>query len=151
MATKSSKVPPAPPAKAAPAQPVKRPFAVTLLAILAGVAAVLAALHALQAIGILPYMLGPAKVHSVNVWSFLMWLLMVYIWVWLIRLLWKVDPQAWMFMVVVATFDLIIAFMSLVGDATFSELSLSFIANGLILIYCMLPSTKAAFGIPEKR
>jgi hypothetical protein len=33
------------------------------------------------------------------------------------------------------------------GQSTWSDVSVSFIINGLILIYCMLPGTKRAFGV----
>jgi hypothetical protein len=145
MATKSSKsVAPVPP------QPVKRPFPVTLLAILAGVAAVLAGIHSLQGLGIVPYVLGPVKLTSFNLWNFLMWALMVYIWVWLIQMLWKVDPQAWMFLAVITAFNLILDFTAMLSaTTTFSDVSLSFLVNGVILLYCMLPGTKRAFGVAK--
>jgi hypothetical protein len=141
MATKSAKT-------VAPPQPVKRPFPVTLLAILAGVAAVLAGIHALQGLGIIPYVFGPVKLNSFSLWNFLMWALMVYIWVWLIQMLWKVDPQAWMFLAVITAFNLILDFTVMLSATTsFSDVSLSFLVNGVILLYCMLPSTKRAFGV----
>jgi hypothetical protein len=145
MATKTAKQ------VAAPPQPVRRPFPVTVLAILAGVAAVLAAIHALQGFGILPYFIGPATVRSFNLWNGLMWLLMLWVWVWLVQMLWKVDPQAWMFLAVISTFNLILDFVSMIGSTTtFTDVSVSFLVNGLILIYCMLPSTKNAFGVQKR-
>jgi hypothetical protein len=130
--------------------PVKRPFPVTLLAILAGVAAVLAGIHALQGLGIFPYLLGPVKLHSFNFWNFLMWGLMVWIWVWLVQMLWKVDPQAWMFLAVITSFNLILDFVAMLGSSTnFSDVSVSFLVNAFILIYCMLPGTKRAFGLAK--
>lgn len=129
-------------------QPVQRPFPVTLLAILAGVAAVLAAIHALQGLGIFPYVIGPVKLHSFNLWNFLMWGLMVWVYVWLVQMLWKVDPQAWLFLAVISTFNLILDFVAMLGSTTsFSDVSLSFIVNAIILLYCMLPGTKRAFGM----
>jgi len=129
-------------------QTVKRPFPVTLLAILAGVAAVLAAIHALQALGIFPYVIGPVKLHSFNFWNFLMWALMVWVWVWLVQMLWRVSPQAWMFLAVITVFNLILDFMAMVMSTTsFSDVSLSFLVNAVILLYCMLPGTKRAFGV----
>ena len=124
----------------------KRPFGVTLLAILAGIAAVLAGIHALQALGILPYAIGPVKVHAFSLWNAFMWGLMVWVYVWLIQMLWKVDPQAWLFLAVITVFNLIIDFMMMIGSAAWSDVSLSFIVNAIILIYVMLPGTKRAFG-----
>lgn len=133
------------------ARVVKRPFPVTVLAVLAGIAAVLAAIHALQGLGIFPYVIGEVKLHSFNLWNFLMWGLMVWVYAWLVRMLWNVDAQAWMFLAVISSFNLILDFFAMVGSSTsFSDVSLSFIVNGLILLYCMLPSTKAAFGMAKQ-
>jgi hypothetical protein len=119
---------------------------VTILAILAGILAVLAGIHALQALGILPYVIGPVKVNVVNFWSFLMWAIMVYIWIWLVRMLWRVDPQAWLFLAVITVFELILDFVAMIGSGAWSDVSVSFIVSLIVLIYVMLPSTKRAFG-----
>jgi hypothetical protein len=130
-------------------QAVKRPFGVTLLAILAGIAAVLAGIHALQGLGIFPYVFGPFKLHAFSFWNFMMWGLMVWIYIWLIQMLLRLDPSAWLFLAVITTFNLILDFMAMIGSpAAFSDVSVSFLLNALILIYCMLPSTKRAFGRP---
>ncbi len=123
----------------------KRPFGVTVLAILAGVAAVLAGVHALQALGILPFFIGSFSVHAFSFWSFLMWALMAWIWVWLVQMLWRVDKQAWLFLAVIATFNLIVDSMVMLGAGAWSDVSLSFIINAIILIYVMLPGVKRAF------
>ena len=51
----------------------KRPFVATVLAIAAGIAGVLAVVHTLQALGILPYVIGPIKVRSFDLWYAFMW------------------------------------------------------------------------------
>jgi hypothetical protein len=124
----------------------KRPFGVTVLAILAGVAALLSGIHALQALGILPYFIGKFSVHAFSFWSFLMWALMVWVWVWVTKMLWQVDKEAWLFLAVITVFKLILDFTVMLGAATdWSDVSISFILNALILIYIMLPGVKAAF------
>ncbi len=134
----------------------QRPFAVTVLAILSGIAAIFAAVHALQALGILPFFIGGVNVNAnlltPNWWYALMWALMVWVWVWLTRMLWNVEPQAWLFLAVISVFNLILdTFTVIFGGigTSFSDYSLSFIVNGAILLYVMLPSTKAAFGIEK--
>jgi hypothetical protein len=124
----------------------KRPFGVTLLAILAGVVAVLAGIHALQALGILPYAIGPVKVHSFSLWNALMWGLLLWVYIWLVQMLWRVDPQAWLFLAVITVFNLIFDFVAMIGSAAWTDVSLSFIVNAIILIYIMLPGVKRAFG-----
>jgi hypothetical protein len=41
---------------------------------------------------------------------------------------------------------LILEFITLVGGAEWGDVVVSFVINGLILIYVMLPGTKQAFG-----
>jgi hypothetical protein len=125
----------------------KRPFGVTILAILAGLAAVLAGIHALQALGLFPYVIGPFKVHAFSFWSFLMWALMVWVYVWLVRMLWQVDKSAWLFLAVITVFNLILDFTVMLGAAEWSDVSLSFLLNAIILIYVMLPGVKDAFDV----
>ncbi len=124
-----------------------RPFGVTVLAILAGAVAVLAGIHALQSLGILPFVIGPFKVHAFSFWSFLMWALLVWVYVWLVRMLWRVDKSAWMFLAVITVFNLILDFTVMLGDSDWSDVSVSFILNAIILIYVMLPGVQRAFDM----
>lgn len=127
-----------------------RPFAVTVLALLAGLAAVLAVFHFLQALGILPYFIGPVQFRDFNLWYVIMWGLMIWVWVWVFRMLWNVEPSGWMFLVIISIFNLIFDFIALLGVTTsFADVGLSLLVNAVILAYCMLPGTKAAFGIPN--
>jgi hypothetical protein len=122
-----------------------RPFGVTVLAILAGLLAVLAAVHALQALGIIGYAIGPYTIHAFSFWSFLMWALMVWVYVWLVQMLWRVDKQAWLFLAVITVFNLILDFTLMLGQGAWSDVSVSFLINAIILIYIMLPGVKKAF------
>ena len=142
MAQAAPKAPAAP----VPAAPKKRPIGATILAILAGILAVLAGIQTLQALGILPNVIGGVKFHSFNLWNALMWGIMVYIYIWLVQMLWRVEPAGWLFLAVISTFNLILDFISLAGSSTWSDVSVSFLINLLILIYVMLPSVRRAFG-----
>ena len=126
----------------------RRPIGVTLLAVLAGINAVFAVLHLLQAIGVLPYVVGPVAVRDFSPWYALMWGLTVWVWVWAVRLLWRVDPWAWLLLVVFAAFNLMLDFVALLGTDTASDLSLSFLLNVGILLYALLPGTREAFDVP---
>ena len=130
------------------AQVKERPVGVTILAILAGIAAVLAAIHCLQFLGIIPFLIGPSgyKVHYFSFWYALMYALLVWVYFWLTRALWRVEPGAWMFLVIVTLFYLILDFFSLFGATTWEDVAVSVIVNALILIYCMLPGVRSAFG-----
>ena len=132
-------------------QAKERPVGVTILAILAGIAAVLAAVHALQFLGIIGFVIGTAgyKVHYVNVWYALMYGILVWVYIWLTMALWRVEPGAWIFLVIVTMFYLIIDFFSLFGANTWGDVSVSVIVNAVILLYCMLPGVRTAFGTAE--
>ena len=86
-------------AQQAAAAPRTRPIGVTILAILAGLAAALSAVHLLQALGIFPYVIGPVRFRDFNLWYVIMWALLVWVYVWLVQMLWRVDRVAWMFLV----------------------------------------------------
>jgi len=123
-----------------------RPFGVTVLAILAGIACFLAFLHFLQSMAVLPYFFGPIAVLGFNLWAAIMWILMVWVWFWLTQMLWNMEPQAWVFLVVITTFNLILDFTYLIGRAEWNDIGLNFIVNALILVYCILPNVRRSFG-----
>jgi len=124
----------------------KRPIGVTILAVLAALAAVVAGIRVLQFLGIFPFWFGPIPFRSFSLFAALMWGFLVYIYIWLVKMLWEVNPQAWLFLAVISVFNLILEFVSLVGGAVWQDVAVAFVINGLILIYVLLPSTKRAFG-----
>ena len=132
-------------------QAKERPVGVTILAILAGIAAVLAAIHALQFLGIIPFFIGPSgyKVHFSSFWYALMYALLVWVYVWLAQMLWRVERQAWLFLVMITMFYLILDFFLLIGASTWEDVAVSVILNAIILLYCMLPGVRRAFGTPR--
>ena len=57
------------------------------------------------------------------------------------------NPQGWLFLAVISIFNLIVDFTYLIGqNTTWSDVSVSFIVNAVILIYLMLPNIRRAFG-----
>ena len=125
----------------------QRPLGVTILAILAGVAAVLSAINALQFLGIIPFFfVGAHAVRGYNFWYALMWGLMVWVYIWLVQMLWRVEPVAWLFLVIVTIFELTLDFVAMLGGALWQDVSVSFLFNGIILLYVMLPGVREAFG-----
>ena len=126
----------------------ERPIGVTILAILAGIAAVLAAIHALQFLAIIPFVIGPSgyTLRYFSFWYALMYGLLVWVYIWLTMMLWRVDPAAWMFLVIVTLFYLILDFFTLFGATTWEDVAVSVIVNAIILLYCMLPGVRRAFG-----
>ncbi len=126
--------------------PVHRPFGITILALLAGLAAILAGVNLFQAMGILPYFIGSIAIRDFNLWYVVMWGLMVWVYVWLVQMLWNVNPQAWMFLAIITVFNISISFFAMLGATTqWSDVSVDIILNALILIYIMLPGVRRAF------
>ena len=134
-------------AAVAPAPARHRPITVTILAVAVGILAVLSAVHLLQALGIIPYVIGRVEVRAFSLLYALMWGAMVWVWVWLVQMLWKVDPQAWILLVFISTLNMFYDFFLLIGSTTWSDVAVSFLLSGLVLLYCMLPSTRRSFKI----
>jgi hypothetical protein len=124
-----------------------RPIGVTILAVLAVLAAIFAGYRVLQFLGLFPFWFGPVPFRTFSLFAALMWGLLVWVYVWLVKMLWEVNPQGWLFLAVISVFNLILEFMTLVGGAVWQDVVVSFVINGLILIYVLLPSTKRAFEI----
>jgi hypothetical protein len=125
-----------------------RPFGVTLLAILAGIAAVIAAFHTLQYLGLFPFFVGEINipVRSFNLFAALMWGIMVWIYIWLVQMLWNVDKEGWLFLVVITIFNLILNFVELLFGMQWGDVAAATVVNAIILIYCMLPGVRKDFG-----
>jgi hypothetical protein len=121
---------------------------VTILAALASVALVLSIVHLLQAIGILPYFIGPISIRDFNLWYVLLWGLMIWVWLWVVRALLVMDPSAWLFLLIVSGFNLMFDFFTMISTPTTNtDLTISFLLNLVIFGYAMVPSTKRSFGI----
>ena len=114
---------------------------------MAGLAAVLAGIRTLQFLGLIPFFFGPFPFRTFSLWSALLWALLTWIYIWLVRMLWNVQREAWLFLAVITVFNLILDFMVLIGGGSFEDIAASFILNALILIYVMLPGTKRAFDM----
>ena len=134
-------------AAVAPTAPARhRPIMVTFLAIGAGILGVLSAVHLLQSLGIIPFVVGRFEFRAFSFFHAIMWGLMVWVWGWLVQMLWRVEPQAWIFLVVVSMFNLVLDFILLLGATSWPDVSVSFLVNSVILLYCLLPGTRRAFN-----
>ncbi len=129
---------------------MKRPLGVTILAIFALIAAFAAALHTLQMLNPFALFGGSFGFFGVSIMGAILWGIMTLIYLWVFRMLWSLDQQGWLFISVLSALNLILAFVSILGATTWTEMLPSIIINGLILIYSQLPGTKAAFGVPAK-
>ena len=127
----------------------RRPVGVTILAVLALVAAGVALMHTLQMLHLWPIFLGPVAFFTFDLLGALCWGALTAIYIWVLVMLWNVQPQAWLFVLVVAGINLLLAFLSILGASSFQAMLPAILINGLILVYCLLPGTKQAFGVPS--
>ena len=126
---------------------MNRPVAVTILAILALIAGILAVLDVLRLLGILPIgSLGPINFFGVSILGAILAAIVAVIWFWAARGLWNLDPQAWLFVVVIAVLYLIFDVIAIIGGTSVQAVLPSIVISGLALILGLIPSTKAAFG-----
>lgn len=127
----------------------KRPFGITLLALLAGLAFLVAVVHTLQMLHLFPISgpFGEAHFFTFDLLGALLWGMMAAIYLWVFRMLWNLDPQGWLFVVVLAVLNLVLAVLSIFGDSTWQSMMPALLINGLILLYGVLPGTKAAFNL----
>jgi hypothetical protein len=127
----------------------KRPFGVTLLAIFSLLAAGAALIHTLQMLHLWPIRVGDAHFFGFDPFGAILWGIMVLIYLWVFRMLWNLDPQGWLFVTVISVLNLILAFVSILGATTWQDMMWSIVINAIVLIYALLPGTKAAFGMPN--
>jgi len=73
-------------------------------------------------------------------------LLLAAIWFYNAVRLYNLDPRGWLFVVAIATINLIFLGMALFSGNTFSDIMWGVILNVAALVLGLLPSTKAAFG-----
>jgi len=123
-----------------------RPIGITIIAILAAIATVIAAIHTLQYLHLFPFFLGPMSFFGFDLWGAILWGLMTVIYAWVVMQLWNVNPQGWMFLVLLSALNIILDILSIIGATTLSAVLPSILINAIILIYCLTPGVKRAFG-----
>jgi hypothetical protein len=126
-----------------------RPIGVTFIAILAILGAINAFIVTLQYLHILPVYVGQVAFYTFSLIGAFFWVLIIFFFLWLFRMLWEMQPQGWMFAILIAGFTLFFDLIAIIGGTSWEVLIAGIIISALILIYCLLPGTKKAFGIPE--
>ena len=131
-------------------QPRRRTLAITILAVVAVIAGANALFDMLRFLRIVPITLGDMQFFAPNInWLGALFAgLLVLIWWSTAAQLWRLDPRGWLFVVLVATLNLIFPVIALIGHSTLAAVSTGLVINGVALILGLLPSTKAAFGLP---
>jgi hypothetical protein len=123
-----------------------RPIGITIIAILAAVATIFSAIHTLQYLHLLPFFMGPMAFFGFDIWGALLWGLSTLIYAWVVVQLWNVNPQGWMFLVILSILNIILDVISIIGQTSVSAVAPSIVINAIVLIYVMTPGVKRAFG-----
>jgi hypothetical protein len=125
-----------------------RPMGVTILAIFSALGALVSAYYALQYLGLIPFVLGPVSFYGQDWAGAALYALCGVMWVWVTLLLWRVDKQGWVFVVVLAGLNFLLAWVSMLGATTLGAALPTLLLNGGILAYCFTPGVRDAFGAP---
>lgn len=129
-----------------------RPIGVTLLTVLAALAFATAVYHTLQMLHILPLnlssVLGEHRFFTLDLLGAVVWGLLAAVYLWVLRGLWNMVPQAWLFVVGLAALNLIVALLSILGSSTWRAMLPALVVNALVLAICLRPGVRAAFGRP---
>jgi len=128
-----------------------RPIGVTILAVVAGFMAVWAILLTLRWLGLVPWFGPGPAIRVFSIWYALLYGLLAWVYIWLTKMLWEVDPSAWLFLAVITVFNLVLNFITLIVNefGNTDTLVVSIVINALVLIYIMLPGVKEAFGTTQ--
>jgi hypothetical protein len=81
-----------------------------------------------------------------DLWGAILWAITTFVWAWVAVQLWNVNSQGWMFLVLISAFDIILAVISVIGATSLSAVLPSIVVNAIVLIYCLTPGVKSAFG-----
>ncbi len=126
----------------------ERPIGVTILAILAFLGAFNALIYTLQMLHLLPTYIGPVAFWQFSLIGAALWGFLVLIWLGVAGMLLNLHPQGWNFMMLISAFTLVFGFISILGGSSWESMSTIMIISAAVLIYCLLPGTKRAFGLP---
>jgi hypothetical protein len=120
-----------------------RPVGITGLA---GLAALVAVWHTLQYLHLLPFTHGELQFYGYDPLGAILWAVLALVWAWVAARLWTVDPRGLVFAIVLSGLNLLLALLSLVGASTLEALLPAIVLNGAVLLYCLTPGVRRAFG-----
>lgn len=130
----------------------QRNWAVYVLVIIAVIAGILALLDAARYMGWLPITIPILGQQVSFVLPNAQWLAAILsatvgvIWLVVAWWLWTLNPSGWLFVIVIAIFNLILLLLAVLGQTTLSAVALQVLVNVVALVLALLPGTKAAFG-----
>ena len=126
----------------------ERPLGITLLAILAILAALQSLVYTLQMLHILPYYIGSVAFWNFSLLGALCWGFIFLIWLAVFQMLMTMHPSGWLFLVIISGLTLLFDLLAILGSSSWEAMAPSILIAAIVLIYCLLPGTKQAFGIP---
>jgi hypothetical protein len=127
----------------------ERTFSVWILVILAVLAGIIDLIHAAQYMGWLPVAtFGQLNFFLPSAYWFgaLLSVMVGIIWFVVAKWLYDLNPQGWVFVVVIVILNLFLLLLAWLGNSTWTTVSLGVIVNVLALILALLPNTRAAYG-----
>lgn len=68
------------------------------------------------------------------------------IWLTVAKWLYDLNPQGWLFVVVMAILNIVLLLLAVLGQTSFSTVAFGLAVNALALILAFLPGTQKAFG-----
>src|SRR5512137_2736708 len=101
----------------------ERPIGVTILAFLAILSAINALIYTLQMLHLIPTYLGPIAFFQFSLIGAFFWGLLFFIWLWVFRMLWEVQPQGWMFVVLISAMNLIFGIITVLGGSSWEAMA----------------------------
>ena len=129
--------------------PGHRTFSITILAVIAVIAGLWNVMDTLRYLGLIPIVdvfgFG-LKLFNVNWLGAILSAIVAVIWFSVAGQLWRLDPRGWLFIVLIAGFDLLFLFLSLIGGTNFQAIAPAVLLCAVALLLALLPSTKDAFG-----
>jgi hypothetical protein len=121
---------------------------VTILAILAFIGAINAAIYTLQMLHLLPTYVGQVAFYQFSLIGAFLWGFLTLVWLAVAGMLLQLNPQGYSFMLILGILNLIFGFLSILGGSSWEAMASIIIISAVVVIYCLLPGTKRAFGLP---
>jgi hypothetical protein len=124
-----------------------RPCGITVLAIFAFLAGIVGIFHTLQMLHLLPIKgpLGMSYFFGFSLWGAIMWGIMALIYFWVGKMLWDLNEQGWLFVVIISILNLIFAFVTVLGKTPLTAMLPAILMNAIVLIYALLPGVRGSF------
>jgi hypothetical protein len=124
---------------------MQRTIGLTLLGALAAVLGVLHAIEVFLYTGVLVSAWASGySFFGLGILGAILTGVVAWIWFWAAGGLWRNDPSAWLFVVVVAVMTLVFDLLSYVDGTPFAAMAPSVILSAIALVLALLPSTREA-------